>query len=100
MGNKQYRSLQEAIRYFDQFGLFQPKEGSAENAYTTIGQQINELYLGFSDSCMSRAEGDKQKADYLFDCSWFEYYWRIVEYNRYQERVKEQLEKQKTINKS
>lgn len=49
---------------------------------------------------MSRAEGDKQKADYLFDCSWFEYYWRIVEYNRYQERVKEQLEKQKTINKS
>jgi hypothetical protein len=40
---------------------------------------------------MSRAEGDKTKADYLFNVTYFEYFWAIVEYNRYQERIKEQI---------
>lgn len=44
---------------------------------------------------MSRAEGDKTKADYLFNTTYFEYYWSIVEYNRYQDRLKEQLKTNK-----
>jgi hypothetical protein len=40
---------------------------------------------------MMRAEGDKQKADYLFETGWFNYYWGLVEFNRYQDKVKEMM---------
>jgi hypothetical protein len=46
-----------------------------------------------AEGAMKRAEGVQRDADYLLDCNWFEYYWRIVSFNRYQEWVKEQSKK-------
>jgi|GEM_PF-4346763 len=36
-----------------------------------------------------RAQGDAIKAEQLLDCSYFEYYWRVVLYNIYCDKVKE-----------
>lgn len=48
---------------------------------------------------MSRADGDTAKADYLFDCGWFEYYYRIATFNRHQERVKKAMDEAKERSK-
>lgn len=32
---------------------------------------------------MNRAQGDAQKADYLFNTSYFNYYYKILEYNEW-----------------
>lgn len=34
-------------------------------------------------SCIKRSQGNQKEADYLLDCTWFEYYYRIVIYNQY-----------------
>jgi hypothetical protein len=42
--------------------------------------------MAFTNSCLYRAEGNQEQADYLFNCSYFEYYYRMVAYNKYVER--------------
>lgn len=34
-------------------------------------------------SCLKRAQGNQKEADYLSDCTWFEYYYRVAMYNIY-----------------
>lgn len=46
------------------------------------------MYTGFSQSCLRRADGDQHKADYLFDCGYWEYYFRVENYNKYMESKK------------
>ena len=40
-----------------------------------------------------RCEMNQQEADYLMNCSVYEYYYRLKVYNQAQEKVKEQMEK-------
>lgn len=54
---------------------------------------IDRNYAAFTDSCMRRAEGDQQKADYLFNCSYWEYYYRMMSHNQYVEWHNEQAKK-------
>lgn len=44
---------------------------------------------------MRMAEGDIQKAEYVLNCSWYDYYNRIIMYNKYQLDKKEEYERQK-----
>lgn len=39
-------------------------------------------------SCLNRAQGNQREADYLMDCTWFEYYWRLAMYNKHAAEVK------------
>lgn len=48
-----------------------------------------------ANSCMIRAQGNQREADYLSDCSYFEYYWRIVQYNKWAKKQEEELKKVK-----
>jgi hypothetical protein len=47
-----------------------------------------EMYDGIAESCLRRADGDQQKADYLYNCPYWEYYYRIMQYNRLMEKKK------------
>lgn len=42
-----------------------------------------------------RAEGDQQKADYLFNCSYFEYFWRLKGYNEYAKEMEKRMKEKK-----
>jgi hypothetical protein len=44
---------------------------------------------------MLRAQGDQKLADYLFDCSYYEYFQRQLNWNMYQDAMKEEYEKNK-----
>jgi len=48
---------------------------------------------------MTRANGIVSEADKLYNCSYFEYYWRIVGHNEFVKRQNEALEKSKTKNR-
>lgn len=48
---------------------------------------IDDNTFSYSDSCMLRAEGDVVKSDYLFDTTYFNYFFRLLEYNRYVEEM-------------
>ncbi len=45
----------------------------------------------YTDSCLRRAQGNQQAADYLMDCGYFEYYYRVVKYNEYVKWHNEQM---------
>lgn len=49
--------------------------------------------MNFNMSCIKRAQGVQKEADYLMDCSWFEYYYRIVVYNNYAHEMEEEMKK-------
>lgn len=55
--------------------------------------------MSFTSSCMTRAQGNQREADYLMDCGYFEYYWRIVQYNQYCKQQEEAIEKAKNKNR-
>lgn len=57
---------------------------------------IAENYANFNDSCMKRAEGKQSEADYLMNCSYFEYYNRLLVYKRYAEWQKSEMDKVKS----
>lgn len=42
---------------------------------------------------MSRAQGNQQLADYLFDTNVFEYYYRVLSWNKYNEDMKQQQDR-------
>lgn len=52
---------------------------------------IDKNYATFTNSCLYRADGNQQLADYLFDCSYFEYYYRMLGYNNYVKRKNEEI---------
>jgi hypothetical protein len=54
---------------------------------------VEQLYEKTNQSCLVRAQGDQQKADYLMNCGYFEYYYRILQYNKYCDWHAEQLKK-------
>ena len=81
------------LGYFEGSGIFadaadDPGGDAAERLTRPVESIVADLYDNVADSCLRRAEGDQQKADYLFDCSYFEYYYRIRNYNRYIDFVK------------
>lgn len=51
------------------------------------------LYDGFNITSMSMAEGDFIKADYILDCSYFQYYSRLMTFNEWAKRENEKTEK-------
>lgn len=51
--------------------------------------------MNFNMSCIKRAQGNQREADYLMDCSWFEYYYRIVVSNNYAHEIEEEIKKSK-----
>lgn len=67
--------------------------------YKTVSQRVDELYFMYSDSCMSRAEGDSIQAERLFDTTYWDYYWRVLQYNRHCERVEAKMKEAKSQNK-
>lgn len=44
-------------------------------------------------SCLMRSDGDQQKADYLFNCNVFEYYYRVKNFNTFVEEKNKAHEK-------
>lgn len=76
------------LRYFEGRGVFsdegrEPEDDATERLIEPVEVKVAELYDGVAMSCLKRAKGDQQKADYLFDCSYFEYYYRIMNFNQY-----------------
>lgn len=53
--------------------------------------KIDNNYAAFTNSCIYRANGDQRQADYLFDCSYFEYYYRMMAYNNYVKRKNDEV---------
>ncbi|WP_346318194.1 hypothetical protein [Chitinophaga sp. YIM B06452] len=53
--------------------------------------QVDELYTGYSQQALVMAQGDFEKADYLLNCSWFEYMYRRDQHRRYQEWYEKQM---------
>lgn len=98
LGNKQYSRIQGTIKYFQSTGLLSDEGGSDTGGITsklaTISELINNNINSYQDSCILRAQGDQEKADYLFNCSFTEYYGRIQLWNRYQQQQKEAHERQ------
>jgi hypothetical protein len=47
----------------------------------------------YIDNALKRTSGDYQKADWLLDCSYWEYYYRITRLNKYAEDYNESLKK-------
>lgn len=47
-------------------------------------------------SCIKRANGNQKEADYLLNCTWFEYYYRIVIYNKYSKELEDEAKKRRT----
>lgn len=45
---------------------------------------------------MVMAQGDQQKADYLLDCTWYEFYHRQDNHRRYVEWYNAEMKKQTT----
>lgn len=50
--------------------------------------------MSFNESALRRADGNQQKADYLLDCSYFEWYYRIAMYNNFVNWKNEEIKKQ------
>lgn len=42
---------------------------------------------------MSRAQGNQQLADYIFDTNVFEYYYRVLSWNKYNEDMRQQQDR-------
>lgn len=54
---------------------------------------MNEIYNNITDGALRRCSGDVEKADYLMNCTYFEYYWRLKGLNSYGEWMSEQMKK-------
>lgn len=54
-----------------------------------------DLYINYSLDALSRAEGDQKLADYLMDCTFYEYYYRILTFKRYADIRDKQLKETK-----
>jgi len=52
---------------------------------------MEQCYHGVVQSCLARAEGDQQQADYLANCTYFEYYYRILNYNEWLDKRNEAI---------
>lgn len=68
--------------------------------FRTVQDLIDENYQSFAQSTLRRADGDQQKADYLMDCGYWEYFWRIVQYNQFIEAKNKQIEEEIKKSKS
>lgn len=55
---------------------------------------VVERFLGnINDLAMDICEGDFRKVDYLLDCSYYEYYFRLLQYKKYGKRYASNLKK-------
>lgn len=84
------------MEFFRQFGLFREEDGGDKKSngpYLDVDRKVRALYSDIEQSCLDRAEGNQRDADYLQDCTYFEYFWRIVQYNTYAKRVKAAMKK-------
>lgn len=52
---------------------------------------IEDVFNNTAQSCIARAEGNQKEADYLSDCSYFDYYYRILNYNEWAKRRAEAI---------
>ena len=46
---------------------------------------VDKLYEDYTHQALIMAQGDVQKADYLLDCTWYEYLYRKKSYQKYNE---------------
>lgn len=44
---------------------------------------MEDVYDNVKASCLMRADGNQKDADYIEDCSYFDYYYRIIKYNEF-----------------
>ena len=51
------------------------------------------LYSNFNSIAMGVCGGDFQKADYMMDCSFFQFYQRLMVYNEYAKGQKAEYER-------
>lgn len=91
LGYRQYTLILQSLRYFEESGLFQPAGGD-DNVLYPLRKRIDDVYESIGQSCLLRAEGDQTKADALYNCSYFEYYYRIEQYNKWAAAQKKELE--------
>lgn len=101
MGRDKYAEIQRTLRYFERFGIFRKADdnNTEPEPYKSVQEVIDDNYMSFTSSCMTRAQGNQREADYLMDCSYFEYYWRIVQYNQYCKQQEEAIERAKNKNR-
>ena len=52
-----------------------------------------ELYDNVMSSALKLTSGNMREADYVIDCSYFEYYYRIAMLNQYGEWMEKQMKK-------
>jgi hypothetical protein len=58
-----------------------------------VSDLVADNVSNYTDSCLRRAQGNQREADYLMDCGYFEYYYRVVKYNEYVKWHNEQMKK-------
>lgn len=85
---------------FKRHGLFQDEGGSDKGINTTAPhKRVEDLYDSYRQTALRFCKGDMQKADYFLDTSVYEYFYRIVQENKYIEWHNENM-KPKTTGKS
>ena len=52
---------------------------------------MNDYYYSVTQDALIMCQGDVQKADYMLDCSWYEYMYRRENFKRYSEWYAEQV---------
>lgn len=82
------------MAYFSGRGLFSEEKSDAKWLDASIhpANIIAEVYDSALQSALMRAEGKQIEADYLLDCGYFDYYYRCLQYKKYCDTVKAQVD--------
>ena len=90
LGYQQYSGVQRSLEYFRGSGIFH-EEGSGVKLDTSgIPGRVAKTYDNYAMSCIIRADGNQQLADYLFDTNVFQYFYRVKTFNDLQKEREKQ----------
>lgn len=91
MGIDQYSLILKSLRYFDRSGLFEQSNAS-DSVISSTAHKIASIYDNIAQGLLSRADGDQEKADYLYNTSYFNYYYRLEQFQKWSDEQQKRIE--------